>query len=69
MWVEGGRGWSYRYEVCDKNETEDRKCTNCGCHHLAAFTGCTTFQEAREISRIKVTEKISYEEAIKKYEL
>ena len=33
---------------------------------MPSVVGCSMFQEAREISRVKVTEKISYAEAIKK---
>ena len=48
-----------------KKETEDRKCVNCGGQHAGVFTGCITFQDAREISRVNITEKISYAEAVK----
>ncbi|XP_013883765.1 uncharacterized protein LOC106532290, partial [Austrofundulus limnaeus] len=54
----------HEYGKCEKDSKV--KCCNCGGEHSAAYGGCIVQKEAREAQRVKITEKISYAEAIKK---
>jgi len=45
----------------------DVKCVNCGQAHSAAFRGCPVFIKNKEILELKVTNKLTYSEAVKKY--
>lgn len=50
----------------NQNSAITLKCPNCGGDHSAAFKGCRSYITAREITTIKVTNRISYAEAAKK---
>jgi hypothetical protein len=39
-------------------------CCNCGAGHSAAFKGCVKYKEATKIQNIKITQKLSYAEAV-----
>ncbi|XP_035984310.1 uncharacterized protein LOC118557929, partial [Fundulus heteroclitus] len=57
-------GGSHEYGKCDKDAKV--KCCNCGGEHSAAYGGCIVQREARQAQRIKITEKVSYAEALRK---
>ena len=57
-------GGQHEYGKCEKDAKV--KCCNCGGDHSAAFGGCEVQREAREVQRVKITNKVSYAEAIKK---
>ena len=41
-------------------------CINCGGQHSAAYQGCEEAKKAKEIQRIKIVNKLTYEQAAKK---
>jgi len=55
-------GGEHDYDECDKVRNQ---CCNCGGEHSAAYQGCEFSKRAKEVQRIKVTEGISYSEAVK----
>ncbi len=55
-------GRDHDYDECDKVR---KQCCNCGGEHSAAYQGCEFSKRAKEVQRIKVTEGISYSEAVK----
>lgn len=57
-------GGQHEYGKCEKDAKV--KCCNCGGDHSAAYEGCVVQKEAREAQRVKITEKVSYAEALKK---
>lgn len=54
----------HEYGKC--NEGTKIKCCNCGGEHSAAYKGCGAHKRAAEIQRVRVEEKLTYAEAIKK---
>lgn len=57
-------GGNHAYRKC--SETDKVKCCNCGGVHSAAFQGCIVQKQAREEQRFKITNQVSYAEAVKK---
>lgn len=56
---------SHKYVDCPKNkQTEKPKCCNCGHEHSAAFRGCPQYEMRKQALVIKVTNNITYKEAI-----
>lgn len=64
----------HEFKDCPLNAVENAsnasnlKCPNCGGNHSAAFKGCSAFIKAKEINIVKVSNKISYAEAVKKFQ-
>lgn len=56
-------GGEHEYEDCDKDY---KRCCNCGGEHSAAYQGCEFSKRAKEVQRVKVTQGISYSEAVRK---
>lgn len=56
-------GGQHKYGKCEKDAKI--KC-NCGGEHSAAFGGCEVKREAREARKVKILNKVSYAEALKK---
>ena len=51
-----------------ENEEQSKyKCPNCHGQHSAAYKGCTEFIKAKEVLKIKIEQKMSYAEALKKH--
>ena len=42
------------------------KCPNCGLDHPAGYKGCSAFQRAKEITKFKTLNNMTYSEALKK---
>ncbi len=42
------------------------RCCNCGREHSAAFGGCPVQKQAREVQKYKITNQVSYSDAVKK---
>lgn len=42
------------------------KCCNCGGAHSVAYGGCAMMKEAVQVQHIRVGQKVSYAEAVKK---
>lgn len=57
-------GGPHEFGKCDKDAKI--KCCNCGGEHSAAYGGCIVQREAREAQKIKITERVSYAEALKR---
>lgn len=57
-------GEDHEYGQC--KEGTSVKCCNCGGSHSAAYKGCQAHKKASEVQRVKVEEKLTYAEAIKK---
>lgn len=57
-------GEDHEYGQCHQGTSV--KCCNCGGSHSAAYKGCQAHKRAAEVQRIKVEEKLTYAEAIKK---
>lgn len=57
-------GEDHEYGQCQENASV--KCCNCGGAHSAAYKGCQAHKRAAEVQRVKIEEKVTYAEAIKK---
>lgn len=57
-------GEDHEYGKCP--EGIKAKCCNCGGEHSAAYKGCGAHKRAAEVQKVKVEEKLTYAEAIKK---
>lgn len=57
-------GGEHEYGEC--GEGTSPKCCNCGGGHSAAYWGCEVMKREVEINNIKVKEKVSYAEALKR---
>lgn len=57
-------GGEHEYGEC--GEGISPKCCNCGGGHSAAYCGCEVMKREVEINNIKVKEKVSYAEALKR---
>lgn len=44
------------------------KCCNCGGEHSAAYRGCEVSKRMQEVQRVKVTQGVSYAEAVRSVE-
>lgn len=60
-------GGEHEYGRCDQEAV--LKCCNCGGNHSAAYGGCEKHKEAIEVQKYKVSHKVSYAEAVKKFEM
>ena len=56
-------GGEHEYGKCGDKAV--LKCCNCGGDHSAAYGGCEKQKEAREAQKLKITNKVSYAEALK----
>ena len=58
---------AHQYKDCPhKGSTfSDPKCPNCHGKHAANFGGCPSFKKAKQVERVRCTEKISYRDALK----
>ena len=56
-------GGEHEYGKCGDKAV--LKCCNCGGDHSAAYGGCEKQKEARELQKFKITNKVSYAEALK----
>ena len=54
------------HEYCQCKEGTSIKCCNCGGEHSAAYKGCEVHKRAAQIQRVRVEDKVTYAEAIKK---
>lgn len=59
-------GGEHDYGKCDTNAT--MKCCNCGGEHSAAYRGCEVSKRMQEVQRVKVTQGVSYAEAVRSVE-
>lgn len=57
-------GEDHEYGKCSENTKA--KCCNCGGEHSAAYKGCEAHKRAAQVQRVRVEEKLTYAEAIKK---
>lgn len=57
-------GGEHEYGKCERGVKI--KCCNCGGEHSAAYKGCDAHKKAVQIQNVKVKEKLSYAEAIRK---
>lgn len=56
-------GGNHGYDEC----TEGKKtCCNCGESHSAGYRDCQVYKKAGEVARVKVTENLSYSDAVRK---
>ena len=60
-------GEEHSFDNCTKKENP--KCVNCGGPHSAAYNGCKEAKKAKEIQTLKVTQKITYAQAIKTWNI
>lgn len=57
-------GGEHEYGKCERGVKI--KCCNCGGEHSAAYKGCDAHKKAVQIQNVKVKEKLTYAEAIRK---
>lgn len=57
-------GGEHEYGKCERGAKI--KCCNCGGEHSAAYKGCDAHKKAVQIQNVKVKEKLTYVEAIRK---
>lgn len=57
-------GGNHNYGQCGENVPP--KCCNCGGEHSVAYGGCTVMKEAVQVQQVRVEQKVSYSEAVKK---
>lgn len=57
-------GGEHEYGKCERGVKI--KCCNCGGEHSAAYKGCDAHKKAVQIQNVKVKEKLTYVEAIRK---
>lgn len=57
-------GGDHEYGQCE--EGAKVKCCNCGGEHSAAYKGCQMHRRAVQVQNVKVKEKVTYAEAIKR---
>lgn len=57
-------GGAHEYGKC--GEGTNPKCCNCGGAHSAAYWGCAVMKRETEIHNVKLKDKVSYAEAVKR---
>lgn len=57
-------GGNHNYGQC--GEGVPPKCCNCGGAHSVAYGGCAMMKEAVQVQQVRVGQKVSYAEAVKK---
>ena len=57
----------HEYGKC--KEGTKLKCCNCGGEHTSAYRGCEISKKVAEVQRVKISQGISYAEALKKVKL
>ena len=60
-------GDNHSFDKCQNSD--NKKCSNCGGSHSAGFKGCSVFMKAQEIKEFSLQKKISYAEATKQINL
>lgn len=57
-------GGNHNYGQCGEGVLP--KCCNCGGEHSVTFGGCAVMKEAVQVQKVRMGQKVSYAEAVKR---